>query len=251
MPTEIDYPGVYVQEREGGGRTIEGVSTSVAAFVGYTIEGPLNEPVRVTGSADFERAFGAIDATSDLSYAIAHFFQNGGSDAWVIRVVGAADLARPTPAELIGSQADRTGIYALDAVDLLNLLVIPNQADSELQAAMIDYAKARRAFAILDLPDTVDTLPEARAWITDFDTSKGLNAAAYFPRIVASDPAQSGQRRSFANSGAIAGIYARTDAQRGVWKAPAGTDASISGVEDLDCHLTQNELGTINTLGSE
>lgn len=229
-------------------KPIVGVATSVAAFVGYTSRGPVNQAVQVSSVTDFEAQFGAIDASSDVSYAVAHFFLNGGSQAWVTRVLGVSDLAHPSPADIIGSEDEKTGIYSLLAADEINILVIPNQASSEIHAAMIDFAKARRAFTILDMPESIDTLAGAQDWIRDVASGESSNGAAYFPRIVVRD-AQTGELRSSANSGAVAGIYARTDEQRGVWKAPAGTEARIEAAVDLAFDLTGSQQDEINALG--
>ncbi|WP_353641774.1 phage tail sheath subtilisin-like domain-containing protein [Mesorhizobium sp. WSM2239] len=230
-------------------QSIKGVSTSVAAFVGYTNEGPVNDPVRILSLADFEGTFGPTDPASGLSYSVAHFFLNGGAEAWIARVVGAGNAADPSAAEIIGSQHDKSGMFALDKVDLFNLLIIPDRSEPAVRSAMIAYAERRRAFAILDLPGEIDTLAEAKSWISHNGASRHANSAAYFPRILAQDPAQGGQVRSFANSGAIAGVYARVDQQRGVWKAPAGTEAAIRGVAGLGYGLTDADQGEINPLG--
>ena len=75
------------------------------------------------------------------------------------------------------------------------------------------------------------------------------NAAMYFPRIVAPDPLNAGQPASFAPCGAIAGIFARIDDQRGVWKAPAGQEAALRGVSGLSHHLNDDENGRLNAVG--
>jgi phage tail sheath protein FI len=111
---------------------------------------------------------------------------------------------------------------------------------------MTAYAERRRAFTILDLPANVSTIGEARNWING--TPKSANAAAYYPKILVADPA-SGNVRPFGNSGAIAGVYARTDGQRGVWKAPAGTEATILGAAGLEQSITDAESGLINAQG--
>ena len=83
--TNVTYPGVYINEVPSGVRTIVGVSTSVAAFIDFFTKGPMNEPIKIYGVADFERTFGGINTQSEASYAITQFFLNGGSEAWVIR----------------------------------------------------------------------------------------------------------------------------------------------------------------------
>src|SRR5437773_4567369 len=93
MPAALTYPGVYVEEIPSGVRSIAGVSTSVAAFVDYFQRGVVNRAVRVFNFGDFQREFGGLDALSEASYAIQQFFLNGGSEAWVVRSVGAAAAA--------------------------------------------------------------------------------------------------------------------------------------------------------------
>ena len=78
------YPGVYVQEVPSGVRTIVGVSTSIAVFIGRAKQGPLNEPVLCLNFSDFERVFSSAYAGSDLARAVRLFFMNGGSQCYVM-----------------------------------------------------------------------------------------------------------------------------------------------------------------------
>jgi phage tail sheath protein FI len=94
------YPGVYVREIPSEVRTIAGVSTSATAFVDFFPRGPMNRAVRITSPGDFVRRFGGLHPDSEASYAIAQFFLNGGSLAWVVRVAGGTPLA--SACELLG-----------------------------------------------------------------------------------------------------------------------------------------------------
>jgi hypothetical protein len=87
MPTAVSYPGVYIEEIPSGVRTITGVSTSIAAFLGRATKGPINQAVRLLSLADFERSFGAPHPRSQLAAAVQLFFQNGGTDCYVVRLV--------------------------------------------------------------------------------------------------------------------------------------------------------------------
>jgi hypothetical protein len=87
MPVTPTYPGVYVQEVPSGVHTIIGVATSIAAFLGQTKEGPINKAVRILSLADFQRIFGPPHPDSELSTAVRLFFQNGGTDCYVVRLV--------------------------------------------------------------------------------------------------------------------------------------------------------------------
>ncbi len=492
MPSALTYPGVYIEEVPSGVRTIAGVATSIAAFVGYTRQGVPDKAVHVTSFGDFERSHGGLDRDSPVSYAVRQFFLNGGAEAWVVRVaVGHAtarwalsdangvvlnvDAASPgswasnvrlsvqhtgtrnpdaefnlvvsqlveqngatqtvvreqhrnlnmnanspnyaaavvnsasqliratrpggmafanrgfavstpisfplsvsdgviqgvidgntpfrvalaaTPADigalvsainsaltaaglaarlqaaqsdasgdttgtgclrlgslsagersavvvssgvfgglaatiriglanggreftgnaehrpsvvtdvsptslggdgskggavdLIGSQSGKTGLYALRDVDLFNLLSVPETFDlSESEANSVIAAAAalceeERAFYLVDAP-SVQTLSGIAGWANGVSQSR--NAAVYFPPLRIADPLDDLRDRAMAPSGTIAGVYARTDSQRGIWKAPAGTDASLKGVAALERTLNDIENGTINIRG--
>lgn len=160
-----------------------------------------------------------------------------------------SDGSLPAASDFVGSAALRTGLHALDPVDLFNILVLPNMSDPAVLAGAIAYAERRRAFVVVDLPDTIDTTEKATAWLEAQGGLRHRNAGAYIPRLRAADPLQQNRIRSFANSGAIAGVYARTDSTRGVWKAPAGTDATLRGVQALSYAMTDAQNGVINPLG--
>ncbi|MGD8967226.1 MAG: phage tail sheath subtilisin-like domain-containing protein [Anaerolineae bacterium] len=160
-----------------------------------------------------------------------------------------------------GDQDDKTGIYALEKADLFNLLCIPpdtrdgDTTDSVYQTAM-QYCVERRAMLIVDPPAAWGANKETAA-ATARDNLSGLglsgtaarNAALYFPRVVQADPLREGQLDTFVPCGIVAGIMARTDTQRGVWKAPAGLDAALNGVQGLQVNLTDDENGMLNPLG--
>src|SRR5712691_3627658 len=86
MPATLSFPGVYIEEISSGVRTITGVATSITAFIGYTARGLDHRATRILSFADFERWFGGLAPDSELSYAVQHFFNNGGSYAYVARV---------------------------------------------------------------------------------------------------------------------------------------------------------------------
>src|SRR5437764_2187787 len=86
MPSQLTYPGVYVEEIPSGVRTITGVSTANTAFIDYFTRGPMNQAVRLTSYADFQRIFGGLHPDSPASYGIQQYYLNGGSVAYVVRV---------------------------------------------------------------------------------------------------------------------------------------------------------------------
>jgi hypothetical protein len=96
MPANYTYPGVYVEEVPSGVRTITGVATSIAGFIGFFERGIMNQPVQIFNMGDFNREFGGLHIQSEASYAIQQFFRNGGTEAWVVRTasgsIAAADV---------------------------------------------------------------------------------------------------------------------------------------------------------------
>lgn len=86
MPATLTYPGVYIEEIPSGVRTITGVATSITAFIGRALRGPVDVPVRIQSFADYARLYGGLWRESPLSYAVQHFFQHGGRDAIIVRV---------------------------------------------------------------------------------------------------------------------------------------------------------------------
>jgi Bacteriophage tail sheath protein len=157
---------------------------------------------------------------------------------------------------LIGDSNAKTGMYALLDVDLFNILCIPatmNLQDSDAFQVATDATNlctARRAMYLLDVPQTTprDTVPAIMTWLDRFAGLRSKDAALYFPRMDIADPLNAFRLRKIAPSGTIAGIWARTDGSRGVWKAPAGTEATLTGVQQLEYKLTDPENGVLNPL---
>jgi len=384
MPVTLSYPGVYIEEVSSGVRTITGVATSITAFIGRTLRGPVNDPVRVQNFGEFERRFGGLWRDSTLSYALQQFFQNGGTDALIVRVHNKAEAATVTLAvgfDLVASNPgkwgeklrvridfptdpaislfnlsvrdtatgtterflnlstdpnnarfvtqvleqesnlvrivtppgvvpalrptnhadlsfgadpwkdnlpptsiafDKTGnegfvitdnqisnpelekfkqgIWALQKADLFNLLCVPpltrepgGDVNSQTRNAAAAYCLARLAIYVVDPLMAWDEHFDLTGDVIGLDTSawgmdRSANAALYFPYLRQPDPLQENRLADFAPCGAVAGIMARTDGQRGVWKAPAGNDATLNGVVELTVKLTDGENGQLNPL---
>jgi hypothetical protein len=260
----MTHPGVYIEEATTG-RTIAGVPTSTTAFLGRAVSGPAHDPVTITSFADFERVFGGLALTCPMSYTVRDFFQNGGVEAIVVRLykepgggsTAGADGAPLDQAAYEGSRADETGLFALEKADLFNLLCIPpdTRAGTMLPAVYqtaLAYCETRRAMLIVDPPAAWETVAAARDGLAGDIALAGpaaRNAALYFPRLIQADPLLGGQVDTFVPCGAVAGVMARTDAQRGVWKAPAGTDATLLGATSLSVSLTDAENDILNPLG--
>lgn len=143
------------------------------------------------------------------------------------------------------------GINLLDRVDIFNLLCVPAETNPGTVKSLQTYCAGKRAFYIIDPPQL--------ATITGLRTSgpagtggvsvigpDAPNAAYYFPWVSAPDPLASNRPALFPPCGFVAGIYASTDASRGVWKAPAGVDAGLTSEVGLQYVLTDLENGDLN-----
>ncbi len=385
MPVTPTYPGVYIEEISSGVRTITGVATSITAFMGRALSGPVNEAIVINSYADFERTFGGLWLDSTLGYAVRDFYLNGGSQAIVVRLYHAkdgtnanaslnanglalqafspgsggnnlrvridhdvlaaaaerygvaptdlfnmtvrdtktgvmeqflnlsvvssarqvdrvlqhesslvrttslptarptahgnpttgqdiwtedalsskvADTAKASDGDLLdvndftgtGKEVAKQGLYALEQADLFNMLCLPpylasGDVDSPLIAAAAAYCEKRRAMLLIDAPIDWNTKQKAVAGIKAGVGTSSKNAAIFFPRLLQTNPLRGGQVESYASCGAVAGIFARTDQQRGVWKAPAGLDATVNGLVGLSVNLTDPENGELNPLG--
>ena len=393
MPITPTYPGVYIEEVSSGVHPITGVATSITAFVGFAPRGPVNVPTQIQSFTEYARVFGGLAADSTMGYAVNQYFQNGGSQAIIVRAVhltgggtvakvgkltigagakalrleaanpgiwsakllaridhdtsdpttlfnlsvkdtdtGDIEVFRNLPADATigpivesqsqlvhavaafptalpdahsavppggdpfdpavttrydafpntganaGADGDHTeadvvpttdtglGVYALARADLFNILVIPPILPASSSAAgrvLGGTAKANaaqfcldhRAFFIVDshpdwkLPADVTTGGNAlTTYIAAIGSDPRRNAGIYFPYLKMTDPL-TGAPALFPPAAAIAGVMARTDASRGVWKAPAGLDAGLNGVIELNSKLTDGENGIVNPLG--
>jgi Bacteriophage tail sheath protein len=381
------YPGVYIQELPSPVHPITGVQTSIAAFVGFAPRGPVNEPTTVFSFGDYSRTFGSLSAASTMSYAVNQFFQNGGTQAVIVRAAhlsgtgtaakgeltvgsGATTLTleaanegawsggllvridhdtsdqnaatpvqvnilvkdtatgfievmrnlppgepmqsainsqsqlvratgtmptsrlpadadvtatEPDPfdpndptrykqfptsgtgagadgdqheTDVIPSPPDGTGMYALEHADLFNLLCIPpitpGSALSD-NSGPAKFSHDHRALFIVDSDPAWTSANVAKAGLGALTITIGSDdlpyAALYFPRIQAPDPLENNAIVDYPTCGMVAGVMARTDAERGVWKAPAGIEAGLSGVRALTVKLSDAENGLLNPLG--
>ena len=141
-----------------------------------------------------------------------------------------------------------TGVYLLKQVDLFNLLNIPGYGDNGNLAKIEKFCRDERAILIVDSPDGSKFTAMKSGPNSGLTGADGINAAMYYPGIKAGDSKQEWRVRSFPPGGSVAGVYARTDVTRGVWKAPAGTDASISGATGVVETLTDEQNGVVNPL---
>lgn len=381
MPQQLTYPGVYIEEIPSGVRTIAGVATSIAAFIGWAKKGPIDKAQRILSWQDYERHFGGLDSRSYLGYAVYNFFANGGRDAYIIRLVGngaaeasvnisnkftltamdpgkwgnhyrfktlirrdedkkrfrlqvlfynkiddpvkagvivesfenlsmdendrryvvkvieedsniinatriegatnepPADTPEPDPdhpenpnpaiPSLTGGEDGTVlepvsdgsenggafetnltnatgGVNLLQRVDLFNLLCVPGETHAVTLSALQKFCRDHRAFLIADCAENATYGDLQNGPDDNLTGDNAINAAFYFPWLKMPDPLRENRPRDVPCCGFVAGIYARTDASRGVFKAPAGIDASLTGVLKVKEALTDDENGVLN-----
>jgi phage tail sheath protein FI len=138
------------------------------------------------------------------------------------------------------------GVFHLDRVDLFNLLCVPGETNAGVLANLQKFCRDRRAFLIADAPADASLTTLQNGPNSAITGSHAINAAFYFPWVIAPDPLQQNRPAEFPPCGFVAGLYARTDSNRGVWKAPAGTETSLVGALGVKTKLTNDENGVLN-----
>lgn len=150
-------------------------------------------------------------------------------------------------------QLNKRGLWLFEQADIFNIMCIPPlDWGSELPLAVWDkaakFCEDRRAMLIVDPPapwTAVDTITNGIGGLI----TRHQNACVFVPHVLMADALSEGRLRAFPPSGVMAGVFARTDTQRGIWKAPAGIDATLLGVPDLTVNFTDGENGQLNPLG--
>jgi len=275
MATSYLSPGVYIEEVDRGTKPIEAVGTSTAAFIGESALGPTNEPVLCTNWSQYTRIFGDFAHSHFLAHAVYGFFNNGGTKAFICNVAEKTMTAEeaskktevdakkdakpgepPKPAPLAGSgkanpalyigkdegPGRRTGLNVFNDIPEISLLLAPGQTDPAISDACLSHCENNKyRFAILDAPeelgkDGINKLPKPR---------DSMYGAYYFPWIQVYDPEKGNIH--VPPSGHMAGIYARTDNERGVHKAPA--NEIVRGALGLRYTISRPEQDFLNPRG--
>jgi hypothetical protein len=276
MATTYLTPGVYIEEVSTGARPIQALGTSTAAFVGVTPnpDARKNEAFAVNNWMHFAREFAPEGTVSTpLSHAVHGFFLNGGRRCFVVNVGAGQPVS--------GGGRERKGLDVLKTVDEVAIVAVPGYYDAgSWDAALGHCEEMKDRVAILDSPPEVrdlgmltqlatvaPTRPKARKEGAGEGTEEGGGGAAgggarprtsdggygavYFPHILVRDPLPPPNTRAAYTyvppSGHLAGIYARTDAARGVHKAPA--NEVVVGALDLAYQVTREEQGELNQNG--
>lgn len=242
-------PGASIHKPSFPPPAIEPASTSTAAIIGSFPKGSMTSPQQVRTWTAFKKEYGGLTTDALSSHCIKQFFDNGGKAIWVVRI-GTGQIKGVSPF--------LQGFSLLDRIGGFNILCIPQteqlsdtHAIKVIQAAIALVAK-HRAMYVLDVPQRDAPRQTVRTLTTWFNQQSGIhhpNVAIYVPRVHVPQSLKKAPLHSIPTSGAMAGVWARTDQQRGVWKAPAGTEAILHGVQGIERTLTQQEMGQLTHLG--
>ncbi|MEC4748966.1 phage tail sheath C-terminal domain-containing protein [Methylomicrobium sp. Wu6] len=265
-------------------RVDHNVSADVAAAQGLTVNDLFNITIRDTGTGATETYLNVSVANGPRR--IDSVLEN---QSRLVRVQGALPMARPAPSadpmpgqdpfginvpatnypattNAIDSQAlaiasytgaglsdAKQGLYLLKQADLFNLLCLPVEGTANYPAGLLSAATALceqcRALLLVDPDSTWTNKDAARDGVSTYIGTRSRNAALFFPRLQQPNPLRDNQIEEFVPCGAVAGVFARTDATRGVWKAPAGIEATLNGLSGLSVNLNDAENGELNPLG--
>jgi len=243
MP-EPPSPGLPIEEAGPGPRPIEGVATATAAFLGATERGPTT-PLPIASLFDYQRSFGGAVAGGYMPDAVAGFFANGGRSAVVVRIVGEGGVLSAADYEgAADAEGGPCGLAALDLDDYRDVALVyaPDaHAVTGLIPLLIAHCeRSQSRFAVIDAPrGTPAPLDPRAAWDTSY-------AAFYYPWLQVHDAA-TGARRLVPPGGHVLGVYARTDVEQGVFKAPA--NEALSGVEGLEFEVAADQQEPLNAAG--
>lgn len=152
-----------------------------------------------------------------------------------------------TPSDFVGDETKGTGLHAFDSVKI-NLLAVPGITSADVLKEIIAYVELRQdCFAILD-PPKGQTPQEVDEYVTKTANLASEYAGVYYPWLQVNDPIGVGKnpKKYLPPSGYVMGVYAKMDSSVGVWRAPAGTDAQLLGVLDLEYPVSDNEQDILN-----
>ncbi|SFA78353.1 hypothetical protein SAMN05421688_0852 [Poseidonocella pacifica] len=212
---------------------------------------------------DIDTAPGAFSAaTGEFILNTRQYTLGGGGSSAFSSGIDGDDGIAPDVAAFEGNGVDQTGMHALDTVDIFNMFMVPGDealddtAMRTLYGRAAPYCQSRRAFLVVDPPQAWTNGTTGLADVVQdpsmISTLRGAlgsakdHAAVFYPRL---HIRVNGLTRTIGASGAIAGLMARTDANRGVWKAPAGIDAGLNTVSGLNVILTDAQNGVLNKQG--
>ena len=253
MPLPPQTPGVYIPEINSPAKTIVGVSTATPVLIGTFPSGPSFTPRKVRSHQEGDRIFGGLQTNHLSSLVMKQFFENGGKEIWIVSI---GRTTRGQPKLLL------KGLLQLSHIPSFTILLIPETTHlSDREAAKvfqtaIPIVEQQRAVYLIDPPQqdaARQSVKSLALWYKSQPFIRHPNLILYHPRIHIPSMASAALPITIPPSGTLAGLFARLDETRGVWKAPAGMEATLMGVMGLEQLLTSQDVtllesGNINAL---
>ena len=241
MPEIFRTPGVYIPET-GTTKTIVGVSTSTAVHIGTFPIGPKYTATKIRSLQECDRTFGGLRNNQLSTLVIKQFFENGGKEIWILSTgVRFSRSASPFIKGLsLVSQIPSFNILLIPETTLL-----PDQEAAKVFQAAVPIIEKHRAVYLLDPPQQNalrQTVRDLAAWFRAQSGIRHPNLILYHPRVRVRAHVAPPPTLTIPASGTIGGLFARFDVTHGVWKAPAGTEATLQGVVELDQLLTSKDI---------
>jgi hypothetical protein len=221
--------------------------TAQTAIVGRFAQGPIDLPI-VVGAAEFQTWFSSGNAAAwPAEVQAREFFANGGTSLYIVRVRDTG----PLPDALVGQASDYSGIHALEPVSDLRVLIapelslLPANSFSDVFAVFRAFAEARRIFFILDPPPDITTAAAMINWVNTAVPDPARFCAVYYPYLQVQ---LDGGSLTIPPCGAMAAIWAKSDAAQGIWKAPAGSGFPLQAT-GVTPALNSTDSSALNTAG--
>jgi phage tail sheath protein FI len=254
QPIDTITPSIKLTNVRSGGAVFDVIityGTQIETYRGITLPtgakpAPTDPDVMINGISKLVTVAKASGGFGN-SYPAAATVPPTPPPAWADVTAGQTYTTGYSAADFLGDGTSTPGIFepnsTLDNVEIFNLLLIPGITDNAVVSAALAFAERKRAFCIIDapaqapavkLPPPAATPPNPQPivnWMTGltdgtYELPESQNGALYYPYLLSTDPV-TGKVIPMAPSGFVAGIYAATDASRGVWKAPAGLATNV------------------------
>lgn len=256
MPTSYKHPGINIKEIPDGSKSIVRAATSVTAFVGKATKGPVGKAKLVKNFDDYKRIYGKIDSEDDaMGLSVQAFFRNGGKSAYICRLVGKS-FGAP-------SVSDFTAFYdnILRKIRDVSIILLPGECWNKdgtgnpiISATLTHCEMMKNRIVIIDPPPDLEL--NQKITVKRLALPSSSFSVLYYPWLKITNPfykaktnPNSAKTLLIAPSSFAAGIWARFDGTRGVWKAPAGIEASLVGAASPKYKIGKSENDQNNLLG--
>jgi hypothetical protein len=224
-----------------------GTSTSAAAVIGTFPKGPQNRLTNILSLQAFVNTYDGLKTAHLSSLAVKQYFDNGGKNLWVIST---GTSPSKTASALVKGLARLSNIPSWNILFIPETTLLPIREAAQVFQSVLPLIQQHRAMFLLDLPQPDPLRPTVNhliTWVRAQTAIQHPNMILYYPRVQVRSPIASSVTIAIPASGTMAGVFARIDSTRGIWKAPAGTDATLQAVVGLEPPLTSQEINRLTS----